>query len=265
MSRIHTGKNSFGRNTYTTQPFFKIIRAQSGGLRNCGFNLNFGASWASAILGPDIYANQATNNQPSIGGFPWDNTRQPSPNLGYPQITFSQDQNFTWIRGHLINGRWGGPGNSWQNLTPLTATANSNHAAIEALMDNYMWMSSRYDSANPYKDHWFGVDYSVVCSQEPFADQTNYTQNNLYSYAPAAIRVSWRAIAIEKPLHSAVPTGSILNYLHTNAGLVINPVQQLPFSINQTIPSAVGNYQFGGVLQSIQNNGFDGDAIIENR
>lgn len=34
-----------------------------------------------------------------------------------------------YVRGHLINGTFGGPGNDWRNLTPLTQTANNRSIA----------------------------------------------------------------------------------------------------------------------------------------
>lgn len=36
---------------------------------------------------------------------------------------------FYYVRGHLINGTFGGPGNDWRNLTPLTQTANNRSIA----------------------------------------------------------------------------------------------------------------------------------------
>jgi hypothetical protein len=36
---------------------------------------------------------------------------------------------FYYVRGHLINGTFGGPGSDWRNLTPLTQTANNRSIA----------------------------------------------------------------------------------------------------------------------------------------
>lgn len=36
---------------------------------------------------------------------------------------------FYYVRGHLVNGTFGGPGNDWRNLTPLTQTANNRSIA----------------------------------------------------------------------------------------------------------------------------------------
>lgn len=42
-----------------------------------------------------------------------------------------------YILGHLLNMKLGGPGNTWDNLTPITRSANSNHESIaEARVKN---------------------------------------------------------------------------------------------------------------------------------
>lgn len=150
----------------------------------------FGASWASAIMGPDVLENPH-NNVPNIGGAPWDNHY---PN-NTPLVTFVNDVQNTWKRGHLVNGLWGGTGVDWRNLTPLTGIGNSNHATVEGYVANYLHACHVYE--NKDRDNYYGLQYVVCCSSNPFAQ--NPHDNELYSYAPEFIRVSIRALVFTKP------------------------------------------------------------------
>lgn len=229
---------------------------------------NFGASSASVILGPDIMMpGGQTNNPPTATGYPWNN---PPTFAGGPPVTFSEDVLHTWIRGHLVNGRWGGPGNNWANLTPLTTIANPNHASVEAYMDRYLVSSLNYENAG-YRNEWYGIYYAVQCSANPFAAVP--ANNDLYSYAPEFIKITWRAVSIPKPVNVPVATAAANPLM----GGPLVAVPALPF--NLPFPPAIagwpvavlppGNIPGGAVLGGLpagfpawQNNGFDGQIEI---
>ncbi|SDW17065.1 hypothetical protein [Lysobacter enzymogenes] len=248
----------------TNQPMFTLARAQLGALAVRQI-ANFGASSASAVLGPDLaMPGQQGNNVPTAVGAPWNQLL-----IGGPPLSFVQDQTYPWIRGHLINGRWGGPGNNWQNLVPLTGVGNANHATVEGYIDGFIAACYQYELGGQ-RPSWYGVYYCVQASVSPFSDPTMTNAQNLYSYAPEFIRVSWRAVSIVKPVNVSTgnAAGNINNYA-VNAvpafpmGFVL---PQLPAVMNgtQVLPAA-GNVAGGAVLGALppgfpaaQANGFDG-------
>lgn len=253
------------------QNFFTIMRQQSG-QEIQRHNYAMGASWAYAVIGPDsqdIGALQTNNPTAQKPGFTsgWVGVNK-------PDTIFSTNRTQggdTWVRGHMINGTWGGSGASWRNLTPLTKTANSNHETIENHMKNYLTASRRYEmGSNTQRTSWYGIQYVVECSNNPLADNNTDVATNLYAYAPEFIRVTWRAIRILKPTDRQ--PNQIANFLN-NANL--QPVANLPFQI----PNFPGNLRnngalppgnaYGGNVQNcpvnlvnLQNNGFDGSCEI---
>lgn len=268
MSRIIYQTTTRGSKWSTKQIIFTST-AITMGLLSARQGQNFGASQASAVLGPDIMMSGGqTNNPPSVGGYPWDNA--PPIFLSGPTVTFSQDTTNTWIRGHLINGRWGGSGSTWQNLTPLTSIANPNHATIEAYMDRYLTNSLNYENA-AHRNAWYGIYYVVQCSANPFAAVP--ANQCLYSYAPEFIKITWRAVSVQKPVNQSVAT------VKANPLMAGNPVAvpALPFP-NPTTPTIAGwpvavlpagNSPGGTTLGALpvgfparQNNGFDGEIEI---
>jgi hypothetical protein len=230
---------------------------------------NFGASYAWALLGPDLAMPGAqSNNIPTVTDYPWGPTGAfaggPSP------ATFSTDNTYSWKRGHLINSRWHGPGNNWANLTPLTSIANSNHQSVEAYIDRYLEGSRLYEQA-ANRNHWYGVFYAVQCSTTPFADVP--ALNKLYSYAPEFIKISWRAICVPKLVNLALPV-VMLNPLLAG-GLSSVPALPFPFPVPPAIPGwplavlPASNIAGGAVagagafvIPPIQANGFDGEIEI---
>lgn len=248
----HAGHPHYG----APAPLFTMRRAGAGVLSTWLGGIAFGASQAYALLGPDLkMPGQTQINPPTATHNIW--------------TGLANDAGYVWIRGHLINGRWGGVGNNWLNLTPLTVAANANHAYIESVIDNFLSACLTYEDAN-YRTHWYGVYYSVQCSLEPLA--LHPTPLDLYSYAPAFIKVSWRAISIQKPEATAahqITPGDVNQTLLTGA---INTVPHLPFAfqapaIPQVLPA--GNIP-GGVVRgglppgfpAQQHNGFDNQIEI---
>jgi len=267
MSRIiYTGAPN-NPHWSTNQPIFLGAQYQAGpvAVRQIA---NFGASAVAAILGPDlIMPGQQGNNLPTAGGAPWDQLL-----AGGPPLTFTQDNVNTWIRGHMINGRWGGPGNTWQNLVPLTTGANANHATVEAYMDAFLAASYAYETGGQ-RDAWYGLYYCVQSSVNPFSDATMTNNQNLYSYAPEFIRILWRAVRILKPVNVSTATAAAnigtypMNAVAAfPAGFVVPP---LPNAMNGTATLPPGNAAGGAVLGAVpanfpaaQGNGFDGGIEV---
>lgn len=267
MSRIIYNGAPNNPHWSANQPIFKITRYQPGALAFRQI-VNFGASSAAAVLGPDlIMPGQQGNNHPTAGGPPWD-----QPLFGGPGIAFVQDVGFVWVRGHLINGRWGGPGNTWQNLVPLTGVANPNHATVEGYIDAYLLASYQYEMA-AHRADWYGVYYCVQASASPLSHPALTNNANLYSYAPEFIRILWRAVSIAKPVN-VMPAAAALNM----GNYAVNPVAAfppgfavpaLPMAMNGVQALPPGNVAGGAVLGALpgnfpaaQANGFDGGIEI---
>jgi hypothetical protein len=175
-----------------THVLFTSARLQNGGLAPRQ-GLPFAGQYGAVLIGPGIsLPGGKTNNPPVAGGRIWSKLAGP----GRPPVTFVQDLNYSWKRGHLVNGEWSGPG-QWSNMTPLTPSDNVNHKTVEQYMRNFCQASLTYDATGPYKPAWYGVAYLVQCSTDPWAAVPSNT--DLYSYAPAFIKVSWRAVRIPKP------------------------------------------------------------------
>jgi hypothetical protein len=52
--------------------------------------------------------------------------------------------NYSWKRGHLVNGDWGGPG-QLVNMTPLTPADNTNHKTVKQYMRAFCQASLNYE------------------------------------------------------------------------------------------------------------------------
>ncbi len=247
---------------------FTSARVQNGGLApRQGFN--FGGQYGAVLIGPDIsMPGGITINPPQAGGPIWD-TVVP----GRPNVTFVTDANHAWKRGHLVNGEWNGSGVAWTNMTPLTPADNVNHKTVEQYMRNFCSKSLQYDvGAGGYKANWYGIAYLVQCSTDPWAAHPANTE--LYSYAPAFIKVSWRAVAIPKPNSQAAGIQAYLNGLAgfpTVAALPFAaPVR--PLAIAGACVPLAGNVAGGAVFAypgaggvaypAAQGNGFDGDIEV---
>lgn len=265
MSRIKYN----GRIQAQTQ-LFSSARLNLGGIYS-NFGRNMGGLSSSVIIGPDLsLPGGTTNNPPNVTGQGWD---QAWIGAGYPTVTFvgpQGDTSNTWIAGHLVNGEWRGPGNNWANITPLTSQANANHKTVETYMKNFCLASLQYDNST-YRNDWYGILYIVQRSTTPWAAPPA-AQNNLYSYAPEFIKVSWRAISITKPNLQA---NQVQNFLDTIA--IYNSVPVMPAGFNvPTRPTAIGgpcvpaagNVPGGAVYPPIvaippaQGNGFDGEIEV---
>jgi len=250
---------------------FTSARLQNGMLANRQ-GMGFGGEYGAVLIGPDIsLPGGTTNNPPTAAGAIWDVLAGP----GRPPLTFVQDVNQGWVRGHLVNGEWNGPGNTWNNLTPLTPVDNHNHATVEQYMRAFCQASLTYDvGPGGYKLNWYGIAYLVQCSTDPWSHAANTNNANLYSYAPAFIKVSWRAVAILKPNLQAA---GIQAYLNAFVGFLT--VAGLPFAaplrppaINGPCVPAIGNVAGGGVFAypghggvaypAAQANGFDGEIEV---
>lgn len=267
MSRIvYTGAPGNPRWS-TDQPMFTTTQYQAGALAVRQI-ANFAGTCASAVLGPDlVMPGQQGSNVPTATGAPWDRLLN-----GGPPVTFVQDGTHAWIRGHLVNGRWGGPGGSWNNLVPLTGVANSNHATVESYIDAYLAASHQYEHSGQ-RDAWYGVYYCVQASASPFSHPATTNNQNLYSYAPEFIRIRWRAVRIAKPVNVSpqVAAANIGNYPRLAVPAFppgfVRPALPPVMNGRQALPA--GNVAGGAVLGAppatfpgAQGNGFDGEIEI---
>jgi hypothetical protein len=178
----------------------------------------FGATSAYVLLGPDIcMPGGTTHNPPSASGAGWD---MPWGNAaaGGPTVQFNNDAANTWVRGHLINGAWGGTGTDWYNLVAMTSAANNNHKRVESKMKTYLQHFRFFDQTNNgHKNYWYALQYWVQASIDPWAALPSAV-NNLYSYCPNMIKVTWRIMKVKKP-----PVGTSAaaapNWINVNAKL----------------------------------------------
>ncbi len=258
----------YNNRVQSQKTLFTSARQKYGALHKI-HGRNFGATWARVLIGPDLsLPGGTTNNPPNISGKGWDKAWG---GTGYPSVTFvgqSKDVNVTWIAGHMVNGEWGGTGSDWKNLTPLSSTANSNHKTVEGYMKKFCAYSLSFDN-KAWRTHWVGVDYLVQRSKGPWASTAS--KNNLYSYAPEFIKVSWRAVAIAKP---NLAPNKVQSYLD-NMGTTVNTLATLPFTapsrpnaISGTCVPASGNtaggtvYAGPGGFPAAQANSFDGQIEV---
>lgn len=267
MSRIvYTGAPNNPRWS-TNQPIFVATQYRTGpvAVRQAA---TFGATSATAVLGPDlIMPGQQGNNVPTASGAPWDQLL-----AGGPPLTFTQDNLNTWIRAHMLNGRWGGAGNSWQNLVPLTALAHSNKASVEAYMDAFLAASYHYEIGGQ-RDAWYCLYCCVQSSANPFSDAATTNTQNLYSYAPQFIRILWRAVRILKPVNVSTATAAANLGTYPMSAVAAFPagfvVPSLPSAMNGKAALPPGKVAGGAVLGALpgnvppaQANGFDGEIEI---
>lgn len=274
MSKIEfdPGINIYGKRGRVSKHegnFFCLERTDFGGevLRQ---NYRCGASWAYSLIGPDVKrpGSQQTNTpNVSKAGFTSGWSGKNRPDTIFSTNRYGTDK---WILGHLINGAWGGSGKDWRNLTPLTHTANMNHKTIEGHLNNFLAASYSYETGNNVRPAWYGIEYLVECSVAPFAANNVDVSTNLYAYAPEFIRVTWRAIQINKPTNRT--PNQIPTFL---ANCNFASVPQIPFQFpnisgnlrnNGALPN--GNFHGGNSINSgknlvnQENNGFDGCCDI---
>jgi len=170
--------------------FFKQIHLQHDGLSQ-RHHRSFGGKMVRGILGPDLKGQE---NRSIARGFPWDfhRTWQSSPR---PAVSFSA---LGWKLGRLLSSHWGGSGNHWENLIPLTPIAHDHFMGLKAYLRYYLDSSRHYDKYHT-PNEWFGLYYDVRTSALSCALDPHDTPQNLLAYAPRFIHVSFRALRIPKP------------------------------------------------------------------
>jgi hypothetical protein len=118
-------------------------------------------------------------------------------------------ESYYYVRGHLINGTFGGPGNDWRNLTPLTQTANNRSIAS---------MLSTFE--NPVRDAVRGggsadMVVSAVYGSRGRAAVADRVRNNA-SALPGARSVAERLaianlIAAEDSIPTAIDASAVIH------------------------------------------------------
>ncbi|MEL6889247.1 MAG: hypothetical protein AAFO86_11125 [Pseudomonadota bacterium] len=160
--------------------------------------IQFGGTGAYGFLGPDITrSGGATNHTASATGPGWNQAW--TEGMGGPDVTFTEDTTHDWVRGHLLNGEWGGSGSNWANLIAMTAGANANHKTVEGHVRKWLNKFRTFDdTASGHTTYWYGIRYWVQASTSPFSEDND--GDDLYSYCPNMIRVTWRIVRIAKPV-----------------------------------------------------------------
>lgn len=99
----------------------------------------------------------------------------------YIQFGKNMTKKGLWVAGHLLNDNLGGSGTQTTNLTPLTQTANKNHATYENYVKNMLIVSGQLVRAKSL-NYMVGVEYQVNVFGQ-FGDFKPYC------YAPSHIKV----------------------------------------------------------------------------
>jgi len=89
-----------------------------------------------------------------------------------------------WVAGHLLNDNLGGLGTQDTNLTPLTGTANKNHATYEGYIKKMLVAADQiHRSKRVSGKYTFGVWYKVEVID-------HFGSFKPYSFAPSSILIS---------------------------------------------------------------------------
>lgn len=97
-----------------------------------------------------------------------------------------------WVAGHLLNDNLGGSGINTNNLTPLTQTANKQHAGYENKVKIMCEKADLYHRNNPNAPFWLGVEYTVEVSTTTFG---NFSP---YDCVPSHIIITAREVKVDK-------------------------------------------------------------------
>ncbi|MGI0508662.1 hypothetical protein ABY44_37150 [Burkholderia sp. ZZQ-2] len=275
-SLLYTTSGSRPRKDWMKDTFFPLVREEYGNQAVYVAGRAFGASWATGLIGPDFY------NQPGKmpDGYPWNgkppsNTWPPEP---FNENTYHYDgtpprKTDTWIRAHLINQGMGG-NTDWKNLAPFTKIGNSNHETVETFIRNFLTASLSWDNgrSDDSSTRWIGVYYCAQCAVEPLSHQI--AQTDLYSYAPNFIKLTWRAVSLDKPKSTLSQEDVRKKAKEQVTSGTLSPVAVLPFRIQNSpvkTPTLPPGYTAGGRVQGTlppflarpaQPNGFDGEVEI---
>jgi hypothetical protein len=118
-----------------------------------GFKKKRGGTFMKVRMGPDAADSTSRGSTPKVTSC-----------TNVNDLNQARYRGYTWIKGHLLNENLGGPGNS-ENLTPLTAAANSDHKnTFEAPIKIALSWSKGRSTYHLGDTHWYGVYYEVRVS-----------------------------------------------------------------------------------------------------
>lgn len=106
-----------------------------------------------------------------------------------------------WVAGHLLNDNLGGCGKSGENLTPLTKTANRNHATYEGRIKDALIASRQMQDIYKVSPFIVGVEYTVQVSTDTFGP------NDSYDKAPSHITITGTLVKADKKTRFITPLG----------------------------------------------------------
>lgn len=140
----------------------------------------FGGTSMTVVLGPSAADTTNYGSKTNAGSIP---------KLMRPLHDQDPDK---WVAGHLLNDNLGGSGTDPVNLTPLTKTANRNHATHEGRIKAACERAKAHHNSHPDDEYWFGVRYTVDVSAASFGDFVPYNK------APSHIRLNARLVKQKK-------------------------------------------------------------------
>lgn len=108
-----------------------------------------------------------------------------------------------WVAGHLLNDNLGGSGTQAYNLTPLTQTANKQHAKYEDRIKRMCDRADLYHRNHPDSKFWYGVRYTVQVSKQTFGDFSPYDG------APSHITITSEVVRVDKVTGGIYPLPAI--------------------------------------------------------
>jgi hypothetical protein len=120
----------------------------------------------------------------------------------------------TWKAGHLLNAELGGSGTADDNLTPLTASANSAHSTFEGHIVRMLNVCHQLDYRDASAPSWYGVLYTVTVSLVRYAAAPS--ANDMHSYVYSHLALDYRFVLLPKfpavgAPHASVPPPNISN------------------------------------------------------
>jgi hypothetical protein len=152
------------------------------------------------ILGPE--AVETTNYGSKTNSDSISSRMRPLNDKDY-LVSSSGKKSGLWVAGHLLNDNLGGSGTSGENLTPLTQTANKQHAGYEGKIKRALESSAQILRNNTKVPFVVGVHYKVEVSDDAFGDFTPYNK------APSHITITANLVKVCKTTREITPLGIV--------------------------------------------------------
>lgn len=165
----------------------------------------FGGTSMDVILGPTAAKSVNYGSKTSAKSIP---------SLMRPLHARDPDK---WVAGHLLNDNLGGDGEWTRNLTPLTKTANRNHATHENRIKNACEYADLFHRTYPGHGYWYGIHYWVDVANISFGNFSPYNK------APSHITINARMVRMDKNtghmayIHATDPDYGVMHFTNITA------------------------------------------------